>query len=74
MPQPQVSDAVDVWLPARVAPVLHQHGIQTLTDLTLRIPRRRRWWRTISGLGVRSAGHIKPSLPPTRRSPNAPAR
>ncbi|MGF6439651.1 hypothetical protein QF002_000460 [Paraburkholderia youngii] len=43
IPQPQVSDVIDVWLPARVVPVLHQHGIRTLADLTVRIPRRRRW-------------------------------
>ncbi len=59
IPQPQVSDVIDVWLPARVVPVLHQHGIRALADLTVRIPRRRRWWRTISGLGMRSARHIE---------------
>ncbi|MDR6208077.1 hypothetical protein QF025_006878 [Paraburkholderia graminis] len=59
IPQPQVSDAVDDWLPARVVPMLHQHGIRTLADLTVRIPRRQRWWRTIAGLGVRSARHIR---------------
>lgn len=25
-PQPQVTDPVDIWLPVRVAAVLHQHG------------------------------------------------
>jgi len=57
--QSAVGDAVDVWLPARVVPMLHQHGIRTLADLTVRIPRRWRWWRTIPGLGVRSARHIE---------------
>lgn len=29
------------------------HGIGTLADLTVRIPRRRRWWTGIPGLGAR---------------------
>ncbi|SAL06851.1 phage integrase family protein [Caballeronia calidae] len=59
VPQPQVSDPIGAWLPSRVVPVLHQYGIRTLADLTVRIPRRRRWWRAIPGLGVRSARHIE---------------
>ncbi|OTP70757.1 Mobile element protein [Caballeronia sordidicola] len=59
VPQPQVSDPIGPWLPSRVVHVLHQHGIRTLADLTVRIPRRQRWWRTIPGLGMRSARHIE---------------
>ncbi|TDY16747.1 site-specific recombinase XerD [Paraburkholderia sp. BL6665CI2N2] len=59
VPQPWVSDPIGAWLPSRVVPVLHQHGIRTLADLTVRIPRRQRWWRTIPGLGMRSARHIE---------------
>lgn len=59
VPRPQVSDEVDVWLPPRVVPLLHRHGIRTLVDLTVRIPRRRRWWLGIAGLGMRSARHIE---------------
>jgi len=59
VPQPQVSDPIGAWLSPRVVPVLHQYGIRTLADLTVRIPRRRRWWRTIPGLGARSAHHIE---------------
>lgn len=59
VPQPQVTDPIDVWLPARVAAVLHQHGIRTLADLTVRIPRRRRWWLLVAGLGERSARRIE---------------
>lgn len=59
VPQPQVSDEVDVWLPTRVVPLLHRHSIRTLADLTVRIPRRRRWWRSIAGLGERSARRIE---------------
>ncbi|MGF6482915.1 hypothetical protein QFZ91_005142 [Paraburkholderia sp. JPY419] len=58
-PQPQVTDPVDIWLPVRVAAVLHQHGIRTLADLTVRIPRRRRWWLAVPGLGERSARRIE---------------
>jgi hypothetical protein len=29
VPPPQVSDAIDAWLPPRVVRVLHQHGIRT---------------------------------------------
>ncbi|MDF7161591.1 integrase, partial [Escherichia coli] len=54
-----MSDAIDLWLPARAAMALRAHGIATLADLTVRIPRRRRWWAAIDGLGVRSARHIE---------------
>ncbi|WGS55291.1 site-specific integrase (plasmid) [Paraburkholderia sp. D15] len=59
VPHPQVSDPVDAWLPPRVVPVLHRHGIRTLADLTMRIPRRRQWWLAIPGLGERSARRIE---------------
>lgn len=59
VPQPLVSDAVETWLPPRVIPVLHGHGILTLADLTVRVPRRRRWWAVIPGLGERSARQIE---------------
>jgi hypothetical protein len=51
-PQPQISDDVGQWLAPRAAKALHAHGIRTLADLTVRIPRRRRWWAAIDGLGV----------------------
>ncbi|WP_230459374.1 phage integrase family protein [Burkholderia ubonensis] len=54
-----MSDPVDVWLSSRAVAALHQHGIRTLAELTVRIPRRRRWWLTIPGLGVRSARQIE---------------
>ena len=59
VPHPQVSDPVDAWLSPRVVAVLHRHGIRTLADLTVRIPRRRRWWLVIPGLGERSARWIE---------------
>lgn len=50
---------VDTWLPPRIIPTLHRHGIKTLADLTVRVPRRRRWWLAIPGLGERSARRIE---------------
>ena len=58
-PQPQISDDVEQWLAPRAAKALHAHGIRTLADLTVRIPRRRRWWAAIDGLGVAAARHIE---------------
>jgi site-specific recombinase XerD len=59
VPQPQISDTVGLWLPTRAVSALHACGIKTLADLTVRIPRRRRWWIAIPGLGVRSARQIE---------------
>jgi hypothetical protein len=39
--------------------VLRKAGIKTLADLTLRVPRRRRWWVDIDGLGVAGARRIE---------------
>lgn len=59
MPEPLVTDEVQRWLPARAARALKAHGIKTLADLTVRIPRRRRWWAAIPGLGATSARQIE---------------
>lgn len=59
VPQPLIGDAVERWLPARLAGVLHASDIHTLADLTLRVPRRRRWWAGIAGLGAAGARHIE---------------
>ncbi|MBB5498655.1 phage integrase family protein [Paraburkholderia sp. MM5384-R2] len=59
MPTPSITDAVDLWLPPRIAEALHAHGIRTLADLTVRIPRRRRWWSAIAGLGAAGARRIE---------------
>ncbi len=56
---PQITDPVEAWLPARAAAALRAHGLRTLADLTVRIPRRRRWWLAIDGLGARSAHTIE---------------
>ncbi|WP_438397104.1 phage integrase family protein [Caballeronia sp. DA-9] len=59
VPQPQIADNVSLWLTPRAARVLRNHGIRTLADLTLRVPRRRGWWRAITGLGQTSARKIE---------------
>jgi len=59
VPVPVVTDAVDRWLPVRAARALQDCGIRTLADLTVRVPRRRRWWATVPGLGARSARQIE---------------
>ncbi|WP_175887262.1 phage integrase family protein [Burkholderia contaminans] len=58
-PAPHIADAIDQWLPARVVVALQTHGIRTLADLTVRIPRRRRWWTAIDGLGVAGARRVE---------------
>ena len=66
-PVPQISDDVGLWLPARAVGALRAHGIATLADLTVRIPRRRQWWRAIAGLGMAGARHIEAFSPRIRR-------
>ncbi|MGJ7531385.1 phage integrase family protein [Variovorax sp. GB1P17] len=59
MCEPLVTDDVQRWLPARAARALKARGIKTLADLTVRIPRRRRWWIAIPDLGATSARQIE---------------
>lgn len=59
MPTPLITDAIDAWLPPRVVVRLQAHGIHTLAELTVRIPRRRRWWLAIEGLGVAGARRVE---------------
>lgn len=56
---PQVTDDIGLWIAPRAVRALRAHGIQTLADLTVRIPRRRRWWTAIPDLGQASARHIE---------------
>ncbi|MDS0861993.1 tyrosine-type recombinase/integrase [Burkholderia pseudomultivorans] len=58
-PVPQISDDIGLWLPARAVAALRAHGIDTLADLTVRIPRRRQWWRAIAGLGAAGARRVE---------------
>jgi hypothetical protein len=59
VPAPLIGDGVNDWLEPRVASVLRRAGIKTLADLTLRVPRRRRWWVDIAGLGPTGARRIE---------------
>ncbi|MCP1121297.1 site-specific integrase [Robbsia andropogonis] len=58
-PQPQIADDIGLWLMPRAVRVLRTYGIATLADLTLRVPRRRRWWSVVPGLGQTSARQIE---------------
>ncbi|AJZ56577.1 phage integrase family protein [Paraburkholderia fungorum] len=58
-PTPQISDDIGLWLPARAVSVLRAYDIATLADLTVRIPRRRQWWKAVPGLGPASAWRIE---------------
>ncbi|QBR03927.1 site-specific integrase [Paraburkholderia pallida] len=58
-PEPQIADAIAQWFAPRAVRVLHVHGITTLADLTVRIPRRRQWWKAVPGLGIASARAIE---------------
>jgi len=59
LPAPLISDAVEQWLAPHVVRPLHAADIRTLADLTLRVPRRRRWWAGLPGLGPVGARHIE---------------
>ena len=59
IPSPSVTDDIDGWLAPRAVHALQAQGIRTLADLTVRVPRRRRWWATIDGLGATSARQIE---------------
>lgn len=56
---PLIGDDVADWLAPRPMTALKTHGIDTLAALTLRIPRRRRWWAAIPGLGATGARQIE---------------
>jgi site-specific recombinase XerD len=56
---PSITDDIERWLPPRAVRALHAHGIKTLAELTLRIPRRKQWWTAIPKLGQASAQQIE---------------
>ncbi|MFM9928133.1 site-specific integrase [Variovorax sp. H27-G14] len=57
--QPLVTDVIERWLPLRLAHPMRDHGFRTLAELTVRIPRRRRWWTAVPGLGATGAGQVE---------------
>jgi site-specific recombinase XerD len=57
--EPHIADDITQWLSPRAVRVLSAHGITTLADLTVRVPRRRQWWKTVPGLGAASARAIE---------------
>ena len=58
-PEPQIGDDIAHWLAPRAVRALQAHGVKTLAALTVRIPRRRRWWTAIPGLGAAGARRIE---------------
>ncbi|WP_201703831.1 site-specific integrase [Paraburkholderia kirstenboschensis] len=58
-PEPQIADDIAQWLAPRAVRVLRAHGITTLAHLTVRVPRRRQWWKAVPGLGAASACAIE---------------
>lgn len=73
-PQPQVGDDIGQWLPPRAVAALRAHGIETLADLTVRIPRRRRWWTAVPGLGPADRGLLRRASWAHRARPRADRR
>ncbi|MFL9913681.1 phage integrase family protein [Paraburkholderia sp. RL17-337-BIB-A] len=57
--EPQIADDIGQWLRPRAVRVLRAHGIVTLADLTVRVPRRRQWWHAVEGLGAATAKQIE---------------
>jgi hypothetical protein len=58
-PEPLIGDDIARWLAPRAVRALQAQGIKTLAALTVRIPRRRRWWTAVPGLGATSARQIE---------------
>lgn len=57
--RPLITDDIARWLPARAVAALRAHGIDNLAELTVRVPRRRRWWAAIPRLGAIGARQIE---------------
>lgn len=58
-PEPEISDPLERWIEGRAVRALRAQSITTLADLTVRIPRRRTWWKAIPELGATGAKHIE---------------
>lgn len=57
--EPEVTDDVSRWFGPRITTALHDFDVKTLSDLTVRIPRRKMWWLAINGLGKAGARQIE---------------
>ena len=58
-PTPQLTDSVESWFSRRTAAALQRSKIRTLAELTLRVPRRKMWWRGVEGLGAVGARKVE---------------
>jgi hypothetical protein len=58
-PVPSITDDVADWFLPRIVQALRANRMRSLADLTVRVPRRRMWWRGIAGLGVRGARSVE---------------
>ena len=58
-PTPKITDDVSLWLSTRATNSLYAQDIKTLAQLTVRVPRRRRWWTVVPGLGAKGARQIE---------------
>ena len=59
LPIPRITDDIGLWLSSRSANALNALGIKTLAQLSVRVPRRRRWWTVMPGLGANGARQIE---------------
>jgi hypothetical protein len=57
--EPQISDDLGLWLAPRVSLALRRMGVRTFAELTLRVPRRHRWWSEMVGIGPASTHRIE---------------
>lgn len=59
VPLPLVTDPIERWFPERLSAPMKAHGWRTLADLMVHVPRRRRWWTAVSGLGAIGARQVE---------------
>jgi len=74
LPRPHLGDDIRHWFQPRSVAALRVYGIVTLADLTVRIPRRRRWWVAIPDLGHAGARRIEAFFRYIQNSPSGPER
>lgn len=55
-PLPRMTDAVERWLPPRIATPLAAANIATLADLVVRLRSGPGWWKRVPGIGRGAAG------------------